>query len=393
MDELEPIDDSEKYISNDETLEGAQGLDEERFSDESGDQPYELDDAQLDRGVITTPYDAPVRTLLGEITDKDLIVNPKFQRQNVWGRDRQSKLIESLLLNIPVPVLYFAEDEDGTKVVVDGQQRLRAIEEFHSGRYALKRLDVLPTLNGKRWADLTPKQSRTILSRTLRCVVISASSPATLRFEMFERLNTGGMPLNDQELRNCVFRGAFNDLLHDLVRTKPWLAAVRKPNPELRMRHEELALRFFALRSVIHNYRPPLKQVLNEFIRANRNPDQASIHEMAAVFERALTNCIAVFGANCFRRVVQAKGQAERWDTNVNRAVFDVQMLSFVDLPAQQVIEKADVIRENVSSPEPCRRGIPRRRESRDGRQEKVLYSNANLAHGFAGRGHPLAIT
>ncbi len=312
-------------------------------------QPFVLNDEQRARGVVTTSHDVPIRTLLAEIASNDLIVHPKFQRESVWGRDRQSKLIESLLLNIPIPTLYFAEDDDGTKVVVDGQQRLRALQGFHGGRYLLQRLDVLPNMNGKRWSDLTPKQSETILDTLFRCVVIPAGSPATLRFEMFERLSTGGLPLNDQELRNCVFRGAFNDFLHDLVRTEPWLAAVEKPTPELRMRHEELALRFFALRSVTANYRPPLKPILNEYMQANRYPDDAQIAAMAALFERTLTNCVTVFGAHCFRRVVQAKDRPPRWETNLNRAVFDVQMLGLADLSTQIVREKADLIRETFT--------------------------------------------
>src|SRR2546427_192409 len=104
------------------------------FEDDPGQQSYSVGEVPLDREVVTTPYDAPVRTLLDEIRDRTLIVNPPFQRQSVWDRGRQSRLVESLLLNIPIPVLYFAEDEDGTRVVVDGQQRLRAIEEFYSGR-------------------------------------------------------------------------------------------------------------------------------------------------------------------------------------------------------------------------------------------------------------------
>src|SRR5437763_13836314 len=96
------------------------------FEDDAGEQIYQPSDVPLDREVITTPYDAPVRTLLEEIREKTLIVNPPFQRQSIWDRGRQSRLVESLLLNIPIPVLYFAEDEDGTRVVVDGQQRLRA---------------------------------------------------------------------------------------------------------------------------------------------------------------------------------------------------------------------------------------------------------------------------
>lgn len=317
---------------------GVIGEPEEDFADESGDEVYDPEDVQLDRGVITTPYDAPVRTLVDEISSKDLIVNPEFQRQNVWRRDRQSKLIESLLLNIPIPVLYFAEDEDGTRVVVDGQQRLRAIEEYYAGQYPLRKLEVLSKMNGKRWADLTPKESRTILNRTLRCVVISASSPPTLRFEMFERLNTGGMPLNDQELRNCVFRGTLNKLLHEFVREPLWLQVVNRTAPDARMRHEELVLRFFALRSVVGNYRPPLKQVLNNYMRSNRNPVNGQLAEMRASFARGLQNCQTVFGSKSFRRISADRNDNERWDYNVNRAVFDIQMLTFSQIP-QDVLE------------------------------------------------------
>jgi hypothetical protein len=332
------MDDSQSQADNSDVLSETHERDDERFADDT------LDDVALARGVVTTPRDLPIQALLAEIASGQLIVSPKFQRDKVWGSDRQAKLIESLLLNIPIPMLYFAEDDDGTRVVVDGQQRLKAVAEFHAGKYALKRLDVLPKLNGKRWNDLTPKQMQTIVQSVFRCVVISADSPASLRFEMFERLSTGGMPLNEQELRNCVFRGAFNDLLHELVRTTPWLSAVGKPSPELRMRHEELALRFFALRNAIPNYRPPLKPILNEFMRSHRNAGEPEILAFAAVFERALTNCLAVFDAHCFRRVVQAKGRPERWESNLNRAIFDVQMLCLADLPTQLVRDKAAVI-------------------------------------------------
>jgi hypothetical protein len=310
----------------------------------------ETDERTLDRHVITTSYDAPIGVLLNEIAEHALIVNPRFQRHAVWGRDRQSMLIESLLLNIPIPMLYFAEDDDGTKVVVDGQQRLRAINEFHAGLYALKRLDVLPHMNGKRWSDLHPEQAGALLQRTLPCVVISASSPATLRFEMFERLSTGGLPLNDQELRNCVFRGDFNNLLRELVRTRPWFSAVGKSDADLRMRHEELALRFFALHDAVADYRPPVKSLLNEFMRSNRHPTELRVLELAALFERALTNCLSVFGAHCFRRVVAAKGRPERWETNLNRAVFDVQMIGLADLSTQLVRDNAETLRAIFSS-------------------------------------------
>jgi hypothetical protein len=310
-----------------------------------------MDDATHadDLAVITTTCDERIGVLLERIAANALIVKPKFQRHAVWGRDRQSKLIESLLLNTPIPTLYFAEDEDGTQVVVDGQQRLRAIDEFRKGTYALQRLEIVPAANGKRWSELPAKQAEAILDRTLTSVVIGANSSATLRFEMFERLSAGGLPLNDQELRNCVFRGPFSDLLHDLVRTAPWLAAVGKTDADLRMKHEELALRFFALRSAAADYRPPVRHVLNEFMRSHRAPGEAHLYEMAALFERALTNCLTVFDAHCFRRVVQAKGRPERWETNLNRAVYDVQMLALADVSADLVREKRETIRRTFS--------------------------------------------
>lgn len=315
---------------------------EEPFSDDSGEQPYQPEDIEIDRGVITTPYDAPVRTLLDEIKEKVLIVNPPFQRQGVWKEDRQSKLIESLLLNIPIPVLYFAEDEDGTRVVVDGQQRLRAIDEYYSGQYRLQKLEVLAALNGKRWTDLSSKQSRTILSRTMRCVVISSTSPSTLRFEMFERLNTGGIPLNDQELRNCVFRGPLNDLINSLVHSQEWLSLVGRSAPDNRMRHHELALRFFSLRNALPNYRPPLKRVLNDYLRKHRLITQDHATSLRKDFMATLAAVGAVFGRNPFRRVTATGPGGDRWDTNLNRAVYDVQMLGFVGQPLELVAQHKD---------------------------------------------------
>jgi hypothetical protein len=137
-----------------------------------------------------------------------------------------------------------------------------------------------------------------------------------------------------------------NDLLHDLVRTGPWLAAVGKDDAEIRMRHEELALRFFAVRAAVANHRPPIKDVLNEFMRTNRSPDEARCNELAALFERALTNCAIVFETHAFRRLVRAKGRPGRWEANLNRAIFELQMLGLADFSAQLVREKADAIRE-----------------------------------------------
>jgi uncharacterized protein with ParB-like and HNH nuclease domain len=126
-------------------------------------------------------------------------------------------LIESLLLNLPIPPCFLAEDEDSTRVVVDGQQRLRSIDDFYHGRYALTGLQVLKDLNGKKWEDLPPKLDRKILQRVIRTLVISHFTNSGIRFEIFERLNSGGVPLTEQEIRNATLRGSFNAMLNKIA--------------------------------------------------------------------------------------------------------------------------------------------------------------------------------
>jgi hypothetical protein len=316
------------------------------FSDDEGVQPYYDEDIPPDREVVTTPYDAPVRTLLDEIKEKTLIVNPDFQRKSVWDITRKSKLIESLLLNIPIPVLFFAENDDSTKVVIDGQQRLRAIEEFFSGLYRIRNLEMLPTLNGKRWVDLTSKQTRVILSRTIRCVIISCRSDFSLRFEMFERLNTGGMTLADQELRNCVYRGDLNNLLEKLVTNRDFLNFLGLKEPDKRLRHHELILRYFALLACINDYRPPLKRVLNNFMNMHRKMDTSSIADFERQFEEAWRKVQKVFGPIAFRKVAPGKDGKPKIDSAINRAVFDIQMFSLQYAEMDVLLKNAKPIAE-----------------------------------------------
>jgi hypothetical protein len=314
------------------TLEEPAGVSEE-FDDEVGEQPYDPDDIPADREVVTTPYDAPVKSLLDDIRNKNLIVNPEFQRQSVWDRTRQSRLIESLLLNVPIPVLFLAEDQDGTRVVVDGQQRLRAIEEFEAGRYQLRGLQVLPTLNGKRWVDLTPRQSRIVLNRTLRCMVISAKSDPNLRFEVFERLNTGGVTLNDQELRNSIYRGPFNALLNEVVTSSTWLELIKRPAPDNRLQHHEMVLRFLSMRAKSTTYKPPLKAWLNDFMKEYRFAGESELAEFRNWVTQAGRGVQSVFqDSPSFRRARTINGRGDiEWDKTLNRPSFELQMLGLMD--------------------------------------------------------------
>jgi Protein of unknown function DUF262 len=317
----------------------------DRFADEEGESAVAWQALPPERDFFATPFDPPIKTLVQEIVDGELVVRPTFQRNQVWDPRRKSKFVESLLLNIPIPTLFFAEDEDNTKVVVDGQQRLRAAKEFVENRYPLVGLEVLAALNGKRFEDLTDRQQRIIKNRTLRCLLISARSDSEIRFQVFERLNQGGMPLNAQEVRHCVYRGELNSLLHDLVKQQTWLKLLRRDKPHHRMTDCELILRFFAIRDALPDYRPPLKTLLNEYMRAHRHADDAERSALTSRFSAAVESVALVFPDIAFRRYSMGE-EGPEYDVSVNRAVFDIQMIAMEGISPEWLSENKYIVRE-----------------------------------------------
>lgn len=313
--------------------------------------PYPGDPA-TERSVFTTPIDPDVQTILDQMNDRELIVKPDFQRGSVWSRPRQSRLIESLLVEIPIPPCYFAEDKDGTRVVVDGQQRLRAIEEYRAGLYALTGLEIRSDLNQKRWTDLDPRDARRIVRRVLRTIVISHFSDPDIKFEIFRRLNTGGVPLTEQEIRNAVYRGPFNELLDRLVHNGDFLGLLRREAPDNRLRHHELVLRFFALDSALPNFRPPLKRVLNGYMESAREFQSKRLSEVETRFDQAITAVATVFGADAFRRYTIQNGDhaIASYESVVSRAVYDLQMVGLVDVPTGDLQERQQDIKREFQS-------------------------------------------
>lgn len=318
---------------------------EENFSDEQGEAEVSWTQLPPEREFFATPYDPPVKALLQEIHDGDLVVRPSFQRAFIWDQVRQSRFVESILLNIPIPNLFFAEDDDKTKVVVDGQQRLLALKYFRENRYALRSLEALAPLNGKRFEELTPRQQKIFTNRTLRCLVISAKSDSEIRFQVFERLNQGGVALNAQEVRHCVYRGALNDLLHGIAKDPVWLSALGRTEPSPRMIDCELVLRFLCFRERISAYSPPLKAFLNKYMRDHREIPPMEAAELARAVVLTVTKVHSVFGAKSFRRA-ETRGGGVYWDASLNRAVFDAQMLTFEKVEEAWIILHADRIRE-----------------------------------------------
>ena len=234
---------------------------------------------QLDenrRSVGFDSYDITVKQLYDMILEKMIDIAPEYQRHFVWDADRQSALIESLLLGIPVPSLFMATNKDATWDVVDGVQRLRTILNFIGNEEDLKKvgiefkqlklsnLEKLDAMNGVVYEDLPKSMQFMFQTRPLRITVLNDRSDFNLRYDLFERLNTGGVILNPQEIRNCVFLGEFKDFIKDISQNKNFRAVVKMA--EERGSYEELVLRFFAYYEDRENYVKSVKGFLNNFM-------------------------------------------------------------------------------------------------------------------------------
>lgn len=282
-----------------------------------------------DRRVFTQPYDLVVESLIDQIKNNTIFLRPlserpAFQRRYVWSNALASRLVESMLLNVPIPPCYLSQNEDYELDVIDGQQRLYSIYRFFNNQFALSGLEVLKDLNGLRFHKLAPKIQRKLNTYTLRLVAVTNESHPEIKFDVFQRLNTNTVPLNAQELRNCVYRGTLNELLKDVVTYKPWLTILGKKSPDKRMRDEELALRFFAFQlHGVESYRTPQKHWLNDAASAGRKYSKEKNNKLEVMWAKAIDVCLVWFAAReCFRRIPTDKPRA------INRALFDLTMIS-----------------------------------------------------------------
>ncbi|HZV75506.1 MAG TPA: DUF262 domain-containing protein [Conexibacter sp.] len=317
VEELEPSDGDGITIEN--SLDDAEG----------GDFSYIR---PPDRRLITQPVDLAISQLVAQVGDGHLHLRPVYQRDYVWDNKKASKLVESLLINVPIPVCYLAEESDGTRSVIDGQQRLRSLVRYLDNQFALTGLDVLSELNRKRFHKLSDRQQRLIRNRTIRCIVISDDSDPDIRFDVFERLNTGSVPLNAQELRNSVYRGSFNQALRDMA-TEAVFRQCLGNRSDLRMTFEELILRFLALDERFSAYRPSLKRFLTEYMRDHRDLGADDLADKRKRFLLTAEKARAVYGELCFRRA-GVEGDEWHWLSTLNSAMFDVVMLNFARVDA-----------------------------------------------------------
>jgi hypothetical protein len=294
---------------------------------ELGEEDYEevLESTPRERRLVTQPYDLSINTLVEQWTDGTLSL-PEIQRQYVWDNARASRLIESLLLNVPIPVVYFAETDDLKYLVIDGHQRILSVVRFLDNQFALSSLRVLGDLNRKRFHQLSERDQRLIKTRVIRAIIISADSDPMMSFEVFERLNTGSIALNAQEVRNSTHRGPMNDLIKRFTENAAFRLCIGTSKPRPRMVDNELILRHLALEHGWSRFRPPLKRFLINYMVAANAWGPVSLAEAERLFDHATKGLIRAFPGGAFR-LLDPKGKPI--DRAINRALAEVQLTAF----------------------------------------------------------------
>lgn len=177
---------------------------------------------------------------------KELILNPDFQRKDVWKGKQRSELIESILMGIPIPIMYLFETADGRKQVVDGRQRITTIIDYLNNEFSLRDLKILHDLNGSRFRDLDKKLQGIFEDYQLHVYVIQPPTPERVKYDIFDRVNRGGTRLNNQEMRNALYGGKATKLLKDLSESEPFLEATERGVSPARMKDQYIILRTLA---------------------------------------------------------------------------------------------------------------------------------------------------
>ncbi|WP_035921782.1 DUF262 domain-containing protein [Frankia sp. QA3] len=290
-----------------------------------------------------------LRNMLDAIDEGSLDLAPDFQRLQVWKPVQKARLIESVLLQIPLPAFYFAEDRDGTLRVVDGVQRLTTVHDFvrggadGSGGFPLEGLEYIDDVTGKRFEELPALWQRRLNNTQIVANVIDPSTPRPVMYDIFKRINTGGTPLNAQEIRHCMSQKRSRDFLRDLTTVPEFaIATAGAMDRQRRMIDREVALRFCAFSLMgEQGYEPPMDLFLSratELLDDPREVSDTQLREIEQIFIVGLRNSIDIFGEYAFRK--WPEGEERR--NPFNRALFESWT---VELARVGRIESASVTR------------------------------------------------
>lgn len=274
--------------------------------------------------IVRTNMDFPLNNLEQVLSDSSYMkINPSYQRRNRWDVKKKSLLIESLLMNVPVPPIFLYEKDYNSYEVMDGLQRLKTIHDFLSNRFKLSSLEYWGELNGRYFKDLPDILKRGLYRRTISAIVLLAETSkkideTDIRTILFNRLNTGGVQLNPQEIRNALFPGNFNDLIIKISREKiftdiwkiPQWEKDEEDNPSDKLKRNnlyktmkdcEIVLRYFAIKDVyLENKSGKLNRLLDGCMKKHQNDSEEMIECLYNEYIRNLESLKDIFGDKLF---------------------------------------------------------------------------------------------
>ncbi|AWK11784.1 DUF262 domain-containing protein [Streptomyces spongiicola] len=319
---------------------------------EAEDAPPEIDRPWNPEQIRVNTKQFSLRNALDMIEDGSLELAPDFQRGRVWKPRQKSRLIESVLLQIPLPAFYFAEDTDGLMRVVDGLQRLSTIHDFVRGGeergFPLKGLEYLQgTVEGKRFEDLPAPWKRRIYNTQIVTNVIDPTTPPDVMYDIFKRINTGGTPLNAQEIRHCMSKGRSRTVLREMTSTAEFNAATDNMGGHIRMNDREMALRFAAFWLMgtkgyaKYAAMDPFLQHTTTVLDRTEEGD-ATVDALMADFRKAMVNARLVFGDQAFRKwPLELSGR-----NPINRALFEAWSIALARYEATDLEQRREAIVE-----------------------------------------------
>lgn len=293
--------------------------------------------------VYTDKKDFTLSNIREMFDEGDIIPQPDYQRDYVMDQKQASKLVESILIGIPIPTVYLCEELDNTYSIIDGQQRMTSFVKYLKNEFALKGLEELTDLNGKKFSELDKNYQRNIKSSTLSSIILLKESQE-LKYEIFARLNQGAVKLKPQELRNCIYRGTFNNLIEEIANNNKYL-------PELfieknkRKNYQEYVLRFFALRN-FNDYSSSMTKTMNDFMVTHQDDNEKSIEESKKLFNSTIDIVKQVMGESAFCGLDREKGIITN---KFSGSVYDSIIIPFSMFDSHDLMQHADDIRNQIN--------------------------------------------
>ncbi|MEH0970251.1 DUF262 domain-containing protein [Micromonospora sp. CPCC 205546] len=336
--------DQDLDASDEDYVEGGRDVEEAepQLDDQYGNDPVGFWE-EKQRDLVSSAVDYNLFSLSGLVRSKKIDLSPKYQRRNRWTDKRKSQLIESFLMNVPVPPIFLNEDEYGRYSVIDGKQRLTAINDFLIGRLRLTGLEVFAELNGNVIDEL-PGTLQTILETraAIRAIIILRQSDPDVKYQVFQRLNTGGIRLNPQEIRNSAWPGALNEMILAESSSALFHQALRvgekhKSALYKEMRDAEFVLRHLTFKDDWDTFKGGMGRRLDEFMAKNHAMPPAEVEKLRTSFRQAVQKSVAAFGEYAYRRWMPEKNL---WRKPVLASAFDAEIFGVQDFEVHKLEQK-----------------------------------------------------